>query len=201
LALARKFWHLFSLRPTFEKFRLFWKVFLSLEFFVSSRRFWFLALITHKMEELRGFKLADLCEKINSKDDTFVRWLQHLKLLHKTRTCECGKKVRPRNIRAGETCSHFLSFMVKNFFLLSCWIMFLLNKVWSYLNLKNLKRWGINWISTQVLYRIVYLNNFIFKINFICWKSFRYSTQNYTIFTQRYLPIAINCLHDIWAWK
>uniref|UniRef100_A0A915DMM1 Transposase zinc-ribbon domain-containing protein n=1 Tax=Ditylenchus dipsaci TaxID=166011 RepID=A0A915DMM1_9BILA len=46
------------------------------------------------MEELRHFKLEDLYERLlNWSDETFCEWLQHLKLLHSKRTCECGSKI------------------------------------------------------------------------------------------------------------
>ena len=49
------------------------------------------------MEELRNFNLAQLYERLlNWSDDIFVEWLQNLKLLHSSRTCECGTKMRLR---------------------------------------------------------------------------------------------------------
>src|SRR4051812_3868542 len=56
-----------------------------------------------KMEELRGSALTELYEKINWTNDVFIKWLQHLKLLHTSRTCQCGEKMRPRKIREGES--------------------------------------------------------------------------------------------------
>jgi hypothetical protein len=54
------------------------------------------------MEELRGFKLSDLYERVNWDDSTFVEWLQGLKLLHTSRTCVCGEKMRLRGVKEGK---------------------------------------------------------------------------------------------------
>lgn len=42
------------------------------------------------MEELPNFNTRKLYSKPNLSDDEFMRWLQDLNLLYKTRNCECG---------------------------------------------------------------------------------------------------------------
>lgn len=53
------------------------------------------------MEELRGFTLANLYERIGWNDDTFIEWLQNMSLLHKDRKCECGGKTSLKTAKEG----------------------------------------------------------------------------------------------------
>jgi hypothetical protein len=49
------------------------------------------------MDELKNYTLDKLYKRLFfSSDDEFVIWLQGLGLLHRTRTCICGSKMRQR---------------------------------------------------------------------------------------------------------
>ena len=46
------------------------------------------------MEELQDFKLDDLYDKMAMEEDVFQEWLAEKGLLHASRTCTCGNKMR-----------------------------------------------------------------------------------------------------------
>ena len=79
------------------------------------------------MEELRGFTLAKLYEKISWTDEEFTEWLQHLKLIPTSRTCEeCESKMTLQKLESGKnypiwrcgkkTCRKKIGFLNGTFF-------------------------------------------------------------------------------------
>jgi hypothetical protein len=61
------------------------------------------SVFTIRMDELKAFNLDRLYTKLSLPDDQFIKWLQHLGLLHRTRTCICGAQMRQREPKSNHT--------------------------------------------------------------------------------------------------